>query len=51
MYTRPFAARGAPVIVYACDWSTVTCSHTTAPLRASSATSRPSITPTNTFLP
>src|SRR5215203_2569703 len=51
MYTRPLAARGAPVMVYAWAWSTVTVSHATAPVFASRATRRPSITPTNTLPP
>jgi hypothetical protein len=43
---RPPAARGAPVIVYGCDWSTVTVSQTFEPLRALIAISRPSSVPT-----
>ena len=35
----------APVIVYGRDWSTVTTSHTGAPVFSSSAASRPSSTP------
>src|SRR5262249_28001788 len=38
---------GAPVIVYAFVWSTVTTDHTSLPVAASSATSRPSRVPTN----